>query len=86
MVKKEGKWILEHKYNWEQANGGIPEGYMIRFRDGNKENTSVDNLVIRKVKKTDRAIIRELRCRIEELELEVETLKTLDESRKGLME
>lgn len=37
-----GKHILV----WEQANGKIPTGYKVIFKDGNKLNVSLDNLAL----------------------------------------
>jgi hypothetical protein len=45
-VSDPNKWVKKHKYIWEQAHGPIPEGYVIRFADGNKMNVSLDNLFI----------------------------------------
>jgi len=38
------KWIRKHQLIWEQANGEIPKGYVLRLKDGNKENYSLDNM------------------------------------------
>ena len=38
------KWIRKHRVIWEEANGEIPKGYVIRIKDGNKENYSLDNM------------------------------------------
>lgn len=37
-------WIRKHRLIWEQANGKIPKGYVLRIKDGNKENYSLDNM------------------------------------------
>lgn len=37
-------WRLKQHVVWEQENGPIPEGHCLVFLDGNKENTSLDNL------------------------------------------
>src|SRR5690625_2764219 len=37
-------WRYKHHVVWEQANGKIPDGYVIRFKDGNKMNVTLDNL------------------------------------------
>ena len=39
-------WELKHRVIWEQHHGPIPEGRIIRFRDGNRENFDIDNLVL----------------------------------------
>ena len=40
------KWRLKHHVIWEQAHGMIPPGCVILFRDGNKQNFSLDNLAL----------------------------------------
>lgn len=40
-----GRYVLKHKYVWEQHHGAVPEGHVIRFRDGDKMNCSIDNLI-----------------------------------------
>ena len=37
-------WQLLHRYNWEQVNGKIPKGMVLRFKDGNTMNCEVANL------------------------------------------
>lgn len=37
-------WKLKHRFVWEQKNGPIPKGMIVRFLDGNKENCSINNL------------------------------------------
>jgi hypothetical protein len=37
-------WRRLHHVEWETANGPIPDGYVIAFRDGNVENIDIDNL------------------------------------------
>ena len=40
------KWKLKHRVIWEQAKGKVPHGYAIIFKDGNKLNTDIDNLML----------------------------------------
>jgi hypothetical protein len=42
----EGKPVLKHRYVWEQANGPIPDGHNIAFRDGNRGNCDLSNLYL----------------------------------------
>ena len=37
---------MKHRHVWEQANGKIPEGHIIIFRDNDRTNISLDNLMI----------------------------------------
>jgi len=43
-VKKDD-WRAVHVLIWEDRNGPLPEGYIVVFRDRNRENMSPDNLV-----------------------------------------
>jgi hypothetical protein len=45
-VSDPNKWVKKHHLIWTEANGPIPEGYVLRFADGNKTNVSLDNLFI----------------------------------------
>ncbi|MCF6184227.1 MAG: HNH endonuclease [Bacteroidales bacterium] len=38
------KWELYHRYLWRQYYGEIPQGYVIRFIDGDTMNTNINNL------------------------------------------
>ena len=40
----EGKWIPKHIQIWTQANGPVPDGHNIIFRDGDTQNCSLENL------------------------------------------
>lgn len=39
-------WRHKHRLVWEQAHGPIPDGYVIIFKDKNKENIDLDNLAM----------------------------------------
>ncbi|MCW3125246.1 MAG: hypothetical protein JWO03_904 [Bacteroidetes bacterium] len=39
-----GKWLEMNRYTWEQANGPIPKGMLIAYKDGNSENYALSNL------------------------------------------
>lgn len=42
-----GKYVLLHRYIWEQAHGfDIPNGYVCVFKDNNKQNLALDNLAL----------------------------------------
>lgn len=38
------RWVGEHRLVWEAANGPIPEGHVVVFLDGDKENVALKNL------------------------------------------
>lgn len=39
-------FIGKHILVWQEANGPVPEGSLIIFRDGNKQNCSLENLAL----------------------------------------
>lgn len=42
----ETRYKQKHLWLWEQANGPIPDGHCVRFKDGNKRNFDMENLVL----------------------------------------
>lgn len=38
------RWRAVHLIVWEEANGPLPKGYAVCFRDGDKRNIALDNL------------------------------------------
>lgn len=45
-VEDPNKWKLKHRVVWEAANGKIPKGCIIIFRDNDKTNINIDNLLL----------------------------------------
>lgn len=45
-IEEHQKFVLKHRLVWEQSNGLIPEGYNVQFRDGNRQNCSLENLYL----------------------------------------
>lgn len=45
-IAEPNKWKLKHRVIWEKYNGEIPKGHIVGFRDGNKTNTDINNLVL----------------------------------------
>ena len=44
-VAEPNVWKLKSRIIWEAANGPVPEGYNIRYKDGNNNNCVLENLV-----------------------------------------
>lgn len=44
------RWQFTQRIIWEEANGPVPEGKMVEFADGDKNNLNLENLIL-----TDRA-------------------------------
>lgn len=40
------KWRLKHRVVWEEHNGPVPRGYSIIFKDGDRTNCTIDNLIM----------------------------------------
>lgn len=39
-----GKYVLKHRHIWEQANGKVPKGHIVVFKDRNPNNIVLENL------------------------------------------
>lgn len=39
-------WRAVHIINWEEAHGPVPKGYKVIFKDGNRDCTDLDNLML----------------------------------------
>lgn len=39
-----GRYVYKHRLMWEQANGPVPDGMIVVFKDRNKLNITLDNL------------------------------------------
>lgn len=44
LVKTEGKFVLKHRKIWEEHYGKIPKGYIVVFKDNNRQNFDIENL------------------------------------------
>jgi hypothetical protein len=42
--KRQRRWVAVHRLVWEEANGPIPAGHKLAFRNGNKRDIQLDNL------------------------------------------
>lgn len=45
-VAEPNKWQLKHRYIWEQAHGPIPDKHIVIFRDGDRLNLDLGNLML----------------------------------------
>lgn len=52
---KQAKWVLYHRWLWEQVHGTIPKGCNIQFKDHNSLNCTIENLYM--IRKKDQHII-----------------------------
>ncbi|MCU7356274.1 HNH endonuclease [Enterococcus dispar] len=52
---KRGRWEPKHRVVWEKENGPIPHNYVLIFKDGDKRNIDLENLML--VSRRELAII-----------------------------
>lgn len=45
-VAEPNVWVGKHILLWEEINGSIPDDHNVRFKDGNKNNIVIDNLIL----------------------------------------
>ena len=45
-ISDPNKWQLKHRYLWEKENGKVPKGMVLIFKDNNKLNVCLDNLIL----------------------------------------
>lgn len=60
-------WKFKHIMEWEKHNGEIPDGCNIVFKDNNKDNVDISNLML--VTKAEHAIMNSKGLRFENAEL-----------------
>jgi hypothetical protein len=44
--KRVKNFELKHRLLWEKINGPVPDGMMVKFKDGDKMNITIDNLFL----------------------------------------
>jgi hypothetical protein len=52
-------WVGKHRLIWEETRGPIPHNHNIRFRDGDPENLTIDNLFM--VNKSEHQILNTMK-------------------------
>lgn len=45
-IAEPNKWREKHRLIWEAANGQVPTGHAVIFADGNKQNITLENLIL----------------------------------------
>ena len=45
-LRIESGCVPKHRYVWAQANGAVPDGHVVAFRDGNRQNCDLSNLYL----------------------------------------
>ena len=84
----DGRWILEHRYVWEQVHGVLPKGWIIHHINGVKDDNRLVNLVaLPRDRHTSNGIKNEAEIkRILELEGQVKDLEELVKGYEEILE
>lgn len=45
-VAEPNRWRLKHRVIWEQANGAIPKGFNVQFKNHNRQDCRIENLYL----------------------------------------
>ena len=61
------RWEFLHRAVWEEHNGPVPEGMVVSFKDGNKLNCDISNLML--LTKGENAVLTRLGLRSEDPDL-----------------
>jgi hypothetical protein len=61
------RWEFVHRAEWEKHHGPIPEGMAVSFRDSNKLNCDIDNLML--ISLGENAMLNSMKLRSENPEL-----------------
>ncbi len=61
------RWEFLHRALWVEHNGPIPDGMLVTFRDGNKLNCDLDNLIL--VTRSENAQLNKLELRSQDPDL-----------------
>lgn len=66
------RWEFLHRAVWEEHNGLIPEGMIVSFKDGNKLNCDINNLML--LTSSENAVMNRKHYRFEDPDLTVAAL------------
>lgn len=66
-IKEPCKWVLKHVYTYEKHHGPIPQGMIVTFKDGNKQNCNIENLLL--MNRSESMIMSHFKLRTENPEL-----------------
>lgn len=54
-IAEPNKWKLNHRFIWEKTHGKIPKNCIVIFKDNNRLNTDIDNLMM--ITKSENAVM-----------------------------
>lgn len=71
-------WEEKHRWLWKEKYGEIPDGYVIRFKDGNKKNVTIENLFMTTQRAMTSVVRRKLEHEQPELNFTIHKLAELE--------
>jgi len=77
VIRVDGKWRLEHHVVWEKKNGPLPEGWIVRYINGTKNDNRLENLVASSRSDRTELLRAAMSKRVRDLEKEVNELKAV---------
>ena len=66
-VAEPDRWEFVHRAVWEKANGPVPDGMVVSFKDGNRENCDISNLML--VSRAEHSVMNHLGLRFDNADL-----------------
>lgn len=69
MARKIGEpdvWEYVHRATWEKYHGPVPDGMMVSFKDGDKTNCGIDNLML--ISRAENALLNTRKLRFDRAE------------------
>lgn len=61
------RWQMLNRVIWEEKNGPVPKGHVLIFKDGNRENCSLDNLLLATMAESQMMNRKNLRSTVPEI-------------------
>ncbi len=75
-------YVEVHRLVWEETHGSIPDSHIVLFKDGNKANIALDNLML--VSRADHAVMNKLGLGSAPTESKTSALLTTQRIRKTI--
>jgi len=58
-IRIKGKYILEHRFIWEQHYGKLPDGFVVHHINGIKDDNRIENLIALPYKKHHSHLVKQ---------------------------
>jgi hypothetical protein len=75
-IQEPKRFKLKHRLVWEMNYGSIPPGYNVQFKDGDRNNTAIENLYL--ISKEEQMLQNSIQKYPEEIRLSLQMLGKLN--------